>query len=209
MASLLRTKGTKAAQARYIRGFFEYGHNELVELSSGQADEQVREAYRHLSRKNVKKLIEFYESVAQACEQIAAEAKVLKKPRIKKVKPAEDLVKKLKFKLGDDKLGITSVPPAQLIKAQAAVLYNVKTRKIGYLIAKTSEGLGVKGTTIDNFTEKSTQKTLRKPAEQLKEFKDQNTQKRVETWYSKSVKTTETQHNGRMSEDVVILKVFK
>lgn len=209
VASLLRTKGTKAAQARYIRGFFEYGHNELVELSSGQADEQVREAYRHLSRKNVKKLIEFYESVAQACEQIAAEAKVLKKPRIKKVKPAEDLVKKLKFKLGDDKLGITSVPPAQLIKAQAAVLYNVKTRKIGYLIAKTSEGLGVKGTTIDNFTEKSTQKTLRKPAEQLKEFKDQNTQKRVETWYSKSVKTTETQHNGRMSEDVVILKVFK
>jgi glycerophosphoryl diester phosphodiesterase len=209
VASLLRTKGTKAAQARYVRGFFENGHNELIELSSGQADDQLREAYRHISRKNIKKLIEFYESVAQSCEQIAAEAKVLKKPRIKKVKPAEDLVKKLKFKLSDDKLGITSVPPAQLIKAQAAVLYNVKTRKIGYLIAKTSEGLGVKGTTIDNFTEKSTQKTLRKPVEQLKEFKDQSTQKRVETWYNKSVKTTETQHNGRMSEDVVILKVFK
>lgn len=209
VASLLRTKGTKAAQARYIRTFFESGHNELLELSSGKADEQLREAYRHHSRKNIKKLIEFYESVAQACEQIAAEAKVLKKPRIKKVKPAEDLVKKVKFKLSDDKLGITSIPPAQLIKAQSVVLYNVKTRKIGYLISKTSEGLGIKGTTITNYTEKSSQKTLRKPAEQLKEFKEQNTQKRVETWYNKNIKTTETLHNGRLNEDTIILKIFK
>jgi type III secretory pathway component EscR len=209
VASLLRTKGTKAAQARYIKGFFEVGHNELVELASGKAEEQLREAYRHHSRKNIKKLIEFYESVAQACEQIAAEAKVLKKPRIKKVKPAEDLVKKVKFKLGDDKLGITSVPPAQLVQAQAAIFYNVKTRKIGYLISKTSEGLGVSGTTITNYTEKSSQKTLRKPAEQLKEFKEQNTQKRFETWFNKNIKTTETAHNGRLNEDTVILKVFK
>jgi len=209
LVKLLRGKGAKAAQARYIKSFYEFGHNELLELSSGNADDQLREAYRHLPRRNVRKLIEFYQLIMDACDQVAAEAKVNKKPRAKKVKPAEDLVKKLKFKTSDDKLGIVSVPPAQLVKAQGVLIYNTKTRKVGMYIAKNSEGFGIKGTTLLNYTEKSSQKTLRKPLEQLKELKDQNTQKRVETWYTKSVKTTETMLNGRFSEDTIILRVFK
>lgn len=209
LVKLLRGKGAKAAQARYIKSFYEFGQAELLELSSGQADDQLREAYRHLARKNVRKLIDFYQYIMDACDQIAAEAKVNKKPRAKKVKPAEDLVKKLKFRTSDDKLGIVSVPPAQIVKAQSALIYNTKTRKIGLYIAKNSEGLGVKSSSLTNFTDMSTQKTLRKPLEQLKELKDQNTQKRVETWYTKSVKTTETKLNGRFNEDTVILRVFK
>lgn len=209
VVNLLRGKGAKAAQARYIKSFFQKGYDELLELASGQADEQLREGYKHNSRKNVTKLIQFYESIATACEQIAAEAKVLKKVRAKKIKPAEDLVKKLKFRVSDDKMAITSVPPAQMIRAQGVVVYNTKNRKIGYYVSTTSEGFGVKGTSLTNFTAKSLQKTLRKPAEQLKEFKEQNTQKRFETWFTKSVKTTETELNGRFNEDIVILKVFK
>lgn len=209
IASLLRGKGAKAAQARYIKGFFEPGHKELTEAYSPTADEQLKEAYSHLTRKNIKKLLDFYESIVTACDQISAESKVLKKPRKAKVKPAEDIVKRLKFRVSEDKLGITSVPPAHLIGAQAAVVYNVRTRKIGYYIASNTNGLSVKGTTLTNYTDKSTQKTLRKPPEQLKEFKGMNTQKRFETWYAKEVKTTETILNGRFNEDTVILKVYK
>ena len=206
--NLLKGKGAKAAHSRMIKGYFQRNFNELNELASGQADEQLREAYKHNSRKNVKKLIEFYEAIMSACDQIAAEQKVLKKPRAKKVKPAEDLVKKLKFKLSDDKLSITSVPTAGLIGAQAAIVYNTKTRKIGMYIASSSEGLNVKGASIINFTEKSFQKTLRKPDVQLKEFKEQNTQKRVETWFSK-IKSTETILNGRVNAELILLKIFK
>lgn len=209
VVNLIKGKGAKAAQARYIKGFFANGLAELQELASGHADDQLRESYKHVSRKNVKKLIEFYESIAQACEQIAAEAKVMKKPRATKVKPAEEIVKKLKFMLSDTKLGVTSVPPATIIGAQGVVVLNVKTRKIGYYIAKTSAGLTIKNSSITDFTEKSIQKTMRKPAEQVKEFKEQNTQKRFETWFTKSVKTTETVLNGRFSEDTIILKVYK
>ena len=133
----------------------------------------------------------------------------MKSPRAKKAKPAEELVKKLKFHKSDDKLNITSVPPAQLVGANAAIVYNVRTRKIGYYIAVNTSGLAVKGTSLTNFTDKSTQKTLRKPPEQIKEFKALNTQKRFETWFEKEVKTTETVLNGRFNEDTVILKVFK
>ena len=209
VVNLLKGKGAKAAHSRIIKGYFQRNYDELLELSSGKADDQLREAYKHNSRKNVNKLIEFYANIMAACEQIAAEQKVLKKPRAAKVKPAEELVKKLKFQLSDTKLGITSAPPATIIGAQGVVVYNTKTRKVGYYIAKSSTGLGVKNSSITEFTEKSTQKTLRKPPEQLKEFKEQNTQKRFETWFAKSVKTTETVLNGRFSEDTVILKVYK
>jgi hypothetical protein len=100
-------------------------------------------------------------------------------------------------------------PTAGLVGASGVAVFNVKTRKIGYYIATSSAGLGVKGTTLIGFTDKSVQKTLRKPPEQIKEFKEQNTQKRFETWFAKSVKTTETVLNGRFSEDTVILKVYK
>jgi hypothetical protein len=209
IVNLLKGKGAKAAHSRLIKGYFQRNYDELLELSSGKADEQLKEAYKHLPRKNVKKLIEFYEAIMAACEQIAAEAKVLKKPRAAKVKPAEQVVAKLKFMLTDTKLSITSAPPATIVGAQSMVVFNTKTRKIGYYISTSSAGFSVKGTTLTNFTEKSTQKTLRKPPEQIKEFKEQNTQKRFETWFTKSVKTTETVLNGRFSEDTIILKVYK
>lgn len=209
LVKVFRGKGVKSAHARYIKGFYEFGHNELLELASGQADEQLREAYKHLPRKHVKKLIDFYQIIMDSCDQISAEAKINKKPRAKKVKPAEDLVKKLKFKTSDDKLGIVSVPPSQIVKSQSVLVYNVKTRKMGYYIAKNSEGLIVKGTSLENFTDKSVQKTLRKPLEQLKELKELNTQKRVENWFDKVIKTTAINLNGRFNEDTIILKVFK
>jgi len=209
VASLLRGKGAKAAHARMIKGFYTFGQNELLELSGGNADDQLREAYSHVARKNIRKMIEFYQAIMDACDQIGAEAKLNKKPRAKKVKPAEDLVKRLKFCKTEDSLGIVSVPPAQIIGAQAMYVYNTKTRKFGQYISLNSQGFGVKGTTVTNFTDKSAQKTLRKPAEQLKAFKDLNTQKRCQTWFEKDVKTTEVKLNGRFNEDVVILKVYK
>ena len=208
MVNLLRGKGAKAAHARIIKTFYINSQNELLELSSGKADEQLREGYKHVSRRNVKKLIEFYASIMAACDQIAAEAKILKKPRAKKIKPAEEIVSKLKFKAIDDKLGVVSVPAAGIIGANTAVVYNSKTRKLGIYIAKSSAGLSVKGTSIVDFTEKSFQKTLRKPAEQLKEFKEQNTQKRALDWFTK-IKSTDTALNGRVNADIMILKVFK
>jgi hypothetical protein len=208
IVNMLRTKGAKAVHARIIKGFYENDYNELLELASGKADEQLREAYIRYPRKNIRKIIEFYELVRNGCDQVAAEAKVLRKPRAKKMKPAEEQVKKLKFKLSDDKLGITSVPAAGIIGAQTAIVYNTKKRKLGLYIAKTSDGLAVKGSKIINYTEKSFQKTLRKPETQLRDLKEQNTQRRAEAWFDK-IKATEVKLNGRVNGDVILLKVFK
>jgi hypothetical protein len=209
IASLLRGKGAKAAHARIIKAFYERPLAEYNELLGKDPDPQLLEGYSVYGKKNQKKMQEFLNSIVLACDQIVGEAKINKAPRKKKVKPAEDLVKRLKFQKSDDSLGIVSVPPASIIGAQAMFVYNTKTRKIGYYIAMNSQGFEVKGTTILNFTDKSVQKTLRKPAEQLKSFKDLNTQKRMQTWFEKDIKTTEIGLNGRFNEEIVILKVFK
>jgi hypothetical protein len=206
--SLLRGKGVKPAHARLVKGFYESMLAEIEEVQVKGCDEQLAEAYEHVSKKNIKKLHDFLIGVMSACDQIIGEAKLNKAPRAKKIVPAEKLVAKLKFKATDDKLGVTSVPPAQLVGAQGAFVYNTKTRKIGVYTALNSSGLAVKGTSITNFTDKSTQKTLRKPEIQMREFKEQNTNKRVETWF-KNIKATEIQLNGRLNADVMILKVFK
>ena len=208
VANLLRGKGVKPAHARIIKGFYERMLSEVEEVQTKGCEEQLAEAYEHISKKNVKKLHEFLNSIMTACDQLIGEAKLTKKPRAKKAVPAEKVVAKLKFKATDDKLGITSVPPTTIIGAQACVVYNTKTRKIGFYHALNSSGLQVKGTSIDNFTDKSMQKTLRKPEVQLREFKEQNTQKRAETWI-KNIKATEIVLNGRINAEVMILKVFK
>jgi hypothetical protein len=208
IATILRSKGAKGPQARYIKGFYESNYNDISMLVNGEADADLKEGYRHLSKKNLKKIFEFYENIRTACDQIIAEAKVLKKPRKKKFKSAEDLTKKVKFKLSDDKLGIASIPASQVVGAQLVVVYNTKNRKIGYYISSGMSGLHIKGTSITDYSPKSFQKTLRKPPEQLKEFKEQNTQKRFETWF-KNIKTTETELNGRLNSDIIILKAFK
>lgn len=207
--SMLRGCGTKAVHARFIKTFFNRGHQELLALSSGSADDQLKEAYRHHPRRNIKKLIDFYESIMSSCTQLIGEAKVLRKPRIKKIKPVDDLVKKVKCKLIDNTLGIVGVTPVNLIGAHTAIIFNSKTRKIGVYYSGSIAGLTVKGVSIDNFSQKSLQKTLRNPGEQLKIIKDLNTQKKFDNWINKEITTMATPLTGRMSEDILILKVYK
>lgn len=207
--NLLRGKNVKAVHARHIKNFYEKPFNELLELASGNADDQLKEAYRHHPRKNVRKLIEFYQNLYKACDQLIEEAKVTRKPRTKKAKSAEELVKNFKYCLKDDKLSIVSMNPVNLINAQLAVVYNIKTRKLGMYKSISVNGFEVKKSSLVGFTDKSCQKTLRNPTLQLKELKEQNTQKKVESWFDKNLRTIDTKLTGKFNEDVIILKIFK
>jgi len=80
MLNLLKGKGAKAAHARIIRDFYGRQLAELLELASGEADEQLREGYKHRSRKQIKSLIAYLQEIESACNMLMQEAKVNKKP---------------------------------------------------------------------------------------------------------------------------------
>lgn len=204
--NLLKGKDAKAAHARVIRDQYAGNLAELEELSSGSADEQLREAYSHRSKKHIRKLIDFYNEINSACNMLMQESKVNRKPRAKKIVPADKIVAKLKYKKTDEPLKLVSINPADIIGSKELWIYNTKTRKLGKYVAADFSELGVKGTTITGFSENlSIQKTLRKPADQLKEFKTAG--KVALRKFLDEIKATDTKMNGRINEETILLKV--
>ena len=205
--SMLRGKEAKAAHSRFIKDFYSRNLAELEELAGGSEDEQLKEAYQHLSRKNVKKLIDFYHEVVSACDMLAQEAKVNRAPRAKKPVAKDKLVAKLKFKKQDEALKLVSINPVDVIGASELWIYNSKTRKLGKYVADSLQGpLSVKGTSIIGFdANTSIQKTLRKPDEKLKEFKAAG--KVQLRKFLDDINATDTKMNGRINEEIILLKV--
>jgi hypothetical protein len=212
----------KANHARIIRKFYEGNYEEmqlvnnvpsasqLKKMTEKEQDEweQIKEGYAQYSNAQKKAALELFKKIIDACDMVIAEQKVTKSPRKIKAKSPEQLVSKLKFKMSDNELAITSVPPAQLVGAVAAVVYNCKNRKLGVYIAEDATGFKVKGTTIIGYNEKtSQQKTLRKPAELVGKFKKTTKPKMLREFTD--IKTTETLLNGRFNEETIILSVFK
>jgi hypothetical protein len=183
------------AHARKLMGFYE---NELKEfrelqnlptaaqlkkLDAREADyiEQLKEAYSHLSKKDISNYIVALETLVDACTLIVDASKATRKTRTPKPKSADKLVAKLKYLKVDQKYSLASVNPSEIVGANELWVFNIKNRKLGKYVAsnidptgmgRAGSGLSVKGTTIVGFDEsKSVQKTLRKPEEQLKSFK--------------------------------------
>jgi hypothetical protein len=204
--NLLKGKEVKAAHARIIKGFYAGDLAELEELASGKGDEQLKEGYSHRSKKQIKNLIAFYQEIMSACDMLAQEAKVNRKPRKTKVVPKDKIVAKLKFMKSNEPLKLVSINPADIIGASELWIFNTKTRKLGKYVASEFNTLNVKGTTITNFDEfKSVQKTIRKPEEKLKEFKAAG--KIALRKFLDDINATDTKMNGRLNEETILLKV--
>jgi hypothetical protein len=164
--------------------------------------------YDNLSKKQIKAYTEFVGAIIRDCETYIKNSRKetkLRKPRKKKLKSAEQLTAKVRFKESDPELRLTSVAPSQIIGAQSVWLFNVKTRRITYL--ETAEKLSVKGTTVIGFDPaKSFTKVIRKP-ETLADLL--NTTKVRVLKDIQALKTKATPANGRISADVLILRANK
>ena len=203
--NLLKGKDAKAAHARIIKGFYIRSYEELQEAAEGKC-EQLEEAYSHLTKLQMKKIIAFYHEIISACDMLGQEAKVNRKPRAKKTVPADKIVAKLKYAKTNEQLKLVSINPTEIIGAKELWVYNIKSRKVGKYVAAEYLELSVKGTSIIGFNANlSVQKTLRKPEEQLKEFKAAG--KVQLRKFLDDIKAVDIKLNGRINEDVVLLKV--
>ena len=205
LLNLLRGRQVKAAHARVIKSFYQRQHDELAEVP-GTKDEQLKEGYSHISKANLKKITQFYAEILSACDMLAQEAKINKKPRAKKPTDKAKVVAKMKYLKQDDKLKLVSINPVDIIGAKELWVFNTKTRKLGKYVTTEFSELNVKGTTITGFDEhKSVAKTLRKPEEQLKEFKAAG--KVALRKFLEDIKAVDIKLNGRINEDTILLKV--
>lgn len=184
--------------------------NEFEELLKG-VDKQLVEGYTYLNKTQIKNVLKFIEQVLNDLNSYISVKKAAKAPRARKAVPVEKQVAKLKylktFKDTATKLDLTSISPVKLHGASEAWVYDTAKRKLHHYIADDySKAFTVKGNTLLGFdTTKSEIKTLRKPAEQLKEIMGSKPAARK---YFNDIKAVATTPNGRFNEGMIILKAF-
>lgn len=184
--------------------------NEFEELLKG-ADKQLIEGYVYLNKTQIKNVLKFIEQVLNDLNSYISVKKAAKAPRARKAVPVEKIVAKLKylktFKDTASKLDLISISPVKLHGASEAWVYDTAKRKLHHYIAdEYSKSFTVKGSTLLGFdTGKSEVKTLRKPAEQLKEIMGSKPAARK---YFTDIKSVATTPNGRFNEAMIILKAF-
>ena len=171
-------------------------------------DEDLKDAYAYMKAADYKRYDAFYDKLFADLTAYNQTKKATKKAAVRKPPAKEKLVRSLKYLKQDAGMKLVSINPVDIVGAEQLWVYNVKNRKLGKYVAEDQGGvLGVKGTSITGFSEtKSTQKTLRKPEEQVKAFLASN---KVELRkFLENIKTTEIKLNGRINADTILLKVI-
>ena len=180
---------------------------ELIAAYEGK-DKDLAEAYSNFKKKDLLAFIKKLATFIEDAEKYSAFKKANRKPREKKVKPAGQQVKALKYKVKDEDLKISSVSASDIVGAQQVWVFNTKTRKLSVYRTDSALGIQVKGSTLQNYDpEASVQKTLRKPAEQLKDLLAAG--KVQLRKFMDNIKAVDTTPTGRINADTLIIRTVK
>lgn len=183
---------------------------EMKRLVEGK-DAQLVQGYAFLSKQQVKNVIKFIELVLNDLNSYISVKKTARAPRARKAIPVEKQVSKLKylkvFKDPATKLDLVSISPVKLHGASEAWVYDTAKRKIHHYVAdEYSKTFTIKGSTLLGFdSAKSEIKTLRKPAEQLKEIMGGRPAARK---FFNEIRAVSVSPTGRFNAGMVILKAF-
>lgn len=203
----LSQKDVKPQIAQRIADYYKPLYAELFDAYNGK-DVQLKEGYASWKKTKLKIYLEFVKSIVSAAETRATVVKAARKPRKKKEKPVSVIVSKLKYKEKDDVYKIVSVDPKQIVGCNQLWVFNTKYRTLAVYNAMGPAGLGVKGSTLTGFDEKtSIVKKLRKPEQQLKSLLDGG--KVVLRKFMENIKCKPKEATGRINNETVLVRIVK
>ena len=202
--ALMRGMNVSPNMISTVSRVWELRLSEFNEVIEGE-DADLVEGYSHLTRLQLKNCVKFCETVINDCNSYVQLKKVERKPRAKKAISPEKLTRKFKFMREFDELKLKSEPVTKLVGANEAWLYDTAKRKLIHIMADSHIGtFTVKGSAIAGFDTLATvQKTLRKPAEQIKAVIGGG--KPAARKAFAEIKATETKFNGRGNDNLIIL----
>jgi hypothetical protein len=203
--SLMRSMNVPPQMISMIKDTWTRKLEEFDEVVEGKDPDLVK-AYEHLTKTQLKNCVKFCELVIADCGSYVQIKKVERKPRKVKAVSPEKRASKFKFQAEFVELKLKSLPAASLVDKAEAWLYDTKKRKLIHIVAdEYAKVFTIKNNAIIGFsTVETVQKTVRKPAETLKALSAAG--KPAARKLFKELTTTETQFNGRGTENIVILK---
>ena len=204
--NLLRGMNISPQHISVVRDSWIKHRDEFADAVTGK-DAQLAEGYNHFGKIQLRNLVKFAEQVLADCDSYVQIKKVERKPRKKKPVSAEKLTAKFKYLKEFPELKLISEAVTKLVGASEAWLYDTKKRKLIHVVADSHvQSLSVKNSAILGFdATNSIQKTLRKPAEQIKALMSGGAP--AARKYFKDIKATETKFNGRGNENLLLLRI--
>jgi hypothetical protein len=203
--ALMRGMNISPNMVGTVSAVWELRLSEFNEVLEG-IDADLVEGYSHLTRLQLRNCVKFCETVINDCNSYVQLKKVERKPRAKKAVSPEKLTRKFKFLREFDELKLKSEPVTKLVNATEAWLYDTAKRRLIHVMSDSHIGtFTVKGSAIAGFDTLATvQKTLRKPAEQIKAVIGDARKPAARKAFGE-IKATETKWNGRGNENLIIL----
>jgi len=171
-------------------------------------DKEVKEAYSHIGKRKMTSLIKMLNAFLTDVDRYNQFKKANRKPRKTKVKPPAVQVAKVKYKKEDTLLNIKSVNPADMVGASQVWIYNTKYKRLAAYRTDSSQGIQVKGTTLQNYDpEMSEQRSVRRPEVVLKRVLEVG--KVQLRKLLPDLATAEHDLSGRINEECIIVRVIK
>lgn len=166
------------------------------------------EAYKNVGKRRIKAAMEWWEQAIVDINVFSHQKQSARKTRVRKPKPPAKIVAKLKFLREFKELKLTSIEPTQILKCSELWTYNVRLRKLGHYVSLNGMPFEVKSTRLINLDPtKSVQKTLRKPAQQLKEFSNYGKPGAIK-WFN-GIKAVATPLREAINGDSILLRGVK
>lgn len=208
MYNFIRANNIPQMYVRQIQDYYRPILEEAV-AAYNKTDKELQEAYRHFSRADFKSYITRLKSIVEDCDKFLDNVKRERKPRKKKTKSVEAILKHFKYLKFDSNLQISSEDPSKIIGASAVYVFNVKYRTITVFTAKDGEGLSVSRTSIINYDEEQslTKRTGRKTSEIVKKIVDGTKRSRIRV--ITDLKAEPIKFVNRLNENCLILKIDK
>jgi acetolactate synthase small subunit len=184
-----------------------YEHLNDFKAVINKEDEQIVEAYSHLTIKVIKERITLLEGFLVDIEQMKLSKNATRKISIKttKRKSADKQVEKLKFQKENVEFKLTSINPMRIPSKMNLYTFNTKTRQLTVYTSSSPDGLVVSGSTIKGFDKKlSYVLKLRKPSDVLPDVM-KKTPKQILKIID-SIKAQKKTPSGRVNDQTIILR---
>lgn len=166
-----------------------------------KTDIDLVEGYSFLNVTKLKKLDDYLESLIDV---LGEKSKITRKK--KKVNPTK-LVQSVQYMSVCDDFKLESIDPINIVGAKALLCFNTKTKKLTLFEANSGDGLSVKGTTLQGFSDDSITKTIRKNnydiLYSINDGRVAHTKNNLNT-----IKTKNGIPSGRINKDTLILRAY-
>jgi len=150
----LKAKEIPAAYCPAIIMHYSPWLTELIESLEGN-DEQLKEAYAHLTKKQLRDRVLFLSQLIQDAEKYSNVTKKTRAPRKPRAVSVEKRFKHFRYQKEDNNFKIASINPEKIIGAQELWTFNTKYKIVTVFRALDRGGLQINRSSITGYDEKT------------------------------------------------------